>query len=192
MKQKLILASASPRRLEILKQAGIIPDQVIPADIDEAPRLREIPSQYAKRIASEKALKIAQAEKNTFILSADTVVALGRRILPKAETEAQARECLTALSGRNHTVLTAISVVTPAGVHRTKLVTSKVRLKRLTPSEIDTYVSTQEWKGKAGGYGIQGAASVFIPFIHGSYSSIVGLPLYETVHLLKGLGYVTL
>lgn len=189
MKKNLILASASPRRLELLKQMGVVPDQVIPADIDEAPRLREIPGKYTIRMASEKAAKVFNTHKESFILSADTVVAVGRRILPKAETAEETLACLQLLSGRSHAVLTAVCVVSPSGVQKTKLVISKVKFKRLSVDEIDSYISTKEWKGKAGGYGIQGKASALISYISGSYTGIVGLPLYETVHLLKGLGY---
>jgi septum formation protein len=183
----LILASSSPRRLELLKQIGIVPDKVIPADIDETPLKTELPASYASRIAAEKAQKVKQGNENHIILSADTVVALGRRILPKAETEEQARECLALLSGRRHKVLTGVSVIPPDGHQKTILTSSVVRFKRLSGPEIDAYLATGEWKGKAGGYAIQGQAAILIPYISGSYSSIVGLPLYETAHLLKGI-----
>ncbi len=185
----LILASASPRRLELLKQAGITPTKIVPADIDETPLKIELPRDYALRIAAAKAQKISEAHKDSFILSADTVVAVGRRILPKAETEAQARDCLKLISGRRHKVLSAVSVISPAGKQKSLLVSSVVRFKLLTTAETAAYLASREWQGKAGGYAIQGLAALLIPYISGSYSNIVGLPLFETVQLLKGLGY---
>jgi septum formation protein len=181
----LILASASPRRLELLRQSGIVPDKVIPADIDESTRKGEIPASYAKRIAIEKAQKIKNSGISGIILSADTVVGVGRRILPKTETEQEARDCLKLMSGRRHRVLTAVSIISAAGRQKTVVVTSVVKMKRLTPAEIDGYIQSGEWKGKAGGYAIQGKAAAFIPFISGSYSNIVGLPLFETLQLLS-------
>lgn len=185
----LILASASPRRLELLKQSGIVPDKVVPADIDETPSRAELPADYALRISSSKAEKVAASNKGAIILAADTVVGVGRRILPKTETDAEARECLTLMSGRRHNVLTAVSVVAPDGKQKTKLVVSVVKFKRLSDAEISAYINSGEWKGKAGGYAIQGKAAALIPFISGSYSNIVGLPLFETLALLKGAGY---
>jgi septum formation protein len=184
----LILASASPRRLELLKQAGIAPGKVVPADIDETPHKNEIPAAYAKRIASSKALKVYEQHKGDLILAADTVVGVGRRILPKTENENEARDCLVLMSGRRHRVLTAISVVAKDGKQKTKLVTSVVQFKRLSEPEITAYIRSGEWKGKAGGYAIQGLAAGLIPFISGSYSNIVGLPLYETLAMLKDAG----
>jgi septum formation protein len=184
----LILASASPRRLELLKQIGIAPGRVVPADIDETPLRAEIPAAYAKRIASCKALKIFEQNKGSVILAADTVVGVGRRILPKTETEEEARRCLELMSGRRHKVLTAISVIDAKGRQKTKLIASVVRFKRLSAPEIAAYIQSGEWKGKAGGYAIQGKAATLIPFIGGSYSNIVGLPLYETATLLKDAG----
>jgi septum formation protein len=184
----LYLASASPRRLELLKQAGIVPDRVVPAAIDETPRKGEIPAVYAKRIAATKAEKVSAEHSDAIVLAADTVVALGRRILGKAETEEQARACLELLSGRRHKVLTAVSITSKDG-KKHKLVTSVVRFKRLSAQEIDAYLATKEWQGKAGGYAIQGQAAILIPFISGSYSNIVGLPLHETVYMLGSLGY---
>ncbi|MEZ0225248.1 MAG: nucleoside triphosphate pyrophosphatase [Alphaproteobacteria bacterium] len=184
----LILASASPRRLELLKQAGIAPGKVVPADIDETPHKAEIPAAYAKRIASAKALKVYEQHKGDIILAADTVVGVGRRILPKTENENEARACLVLMSGRRHRVLTAISVVGKNGRQKTKLVTSVVQFKRLSEPEIAAYIKSGEWKGKAGGYAIQGLAAGLIPFISGSYSNIVGLPLYETLAMLKDAG----
>jgi septum formation protein len=185
----LILASASPRRLALLEQAGYVPDAVRPADIDETPRKNELPRDYALRIAAEKARVVAGKEAGAFILAADTVVAVGRRILPKTETEAEARKCLALLSGRRHRVLTAISVINPEGRQFDRLVESVVMFKRLSKPETDSYIASREWQGKAGGYAIQGKAAILIPFIGGSYSGIVGLPLHETVNLLRGAGY---
>jgi septum formation protein len=184
----LILASASPRRLELLKQVGIAPAKVVPADIDETPHKSEIPAAYAKRIASSKALKVYEQHKGDIILAADTVVGVGRRILPKTENENEARDCLRLMSGRRHRVLTAISVVGKDGKQKTKLITSIVQFKRLSEPEIAAYIKSGEWKGKAGGYAIQGLAAGLIPFISGSYSNIVGLPLYETLAMLKDAG----
>ena len=185
----LILASASPRRLELLKQLGIAPDRVAPADIDETPLKVELPARYAVRIASAKAKKIAGENHGAIILAADTVVGVGRRILPKTETEAEARKCLELMSGRRHSVLTAVSIVNKDGKQKTKLVVSAVKFKRLSEAEISHYINTGEWKGKAGGYAIQGHAAALIPFISGSYTNIVGLPLFETHAMLKDAGY---
>lgn len=182
----LILASASPRRLELLKQVGIVPARIVPADIDETPLPREAPKDYARRIALTKARKVAAENAGATVLAADTVVALGRRILPKTETEEEAETCLALLSGRRHKVLTAVSILSPRG-EKHALVASVVRFKRLARPEMAAYLATDEWKGKAGGYAIQGQAATFIPFISGSYSTIVGLPLHETVKMLKGL-----
>jgi septum formation protein len=184
----LILASASPRRLKLLRQVGITPGKVAPADIDETHHKTELPSVYAKRIASSKALKVHEQHKGGVILAADTVVGVGRRILPKTETEAEARKCLELMSGRRHKVLTAVSVIDAKGKQKTKLVTSVVQFKRLSENEIADYIKSGEWKGKAGGYAIQGRAATLIPFISGSYSNIVGLPLHETCSMLKDAG----
>ena len=184
----LILASASPRRLELLKQIGIAPGKVVPADIDETPHKTEIPAAYAKRIASSKALKVFEQNKGSIILAADTVVGVGRRILPKTETVDEARKCLELMSGRRHRVLTAISIIDARGKQKPKLVTSVVQFKRLSEPEIAAYIESGEWKGKAGGYAIQGRAATLIPFISGSYSNIVGLPLHETATMLKDAG----
>lgn len=163
-----------------------MPDKTVPADIDETPLPRELPAAYAARIAGAKAEKVFAAHPESCVLAADTVVARGRRILPKAETEDQARACLRLLSGCRHKVLTAVAIKSPIGARQT-LVTSVVRFKRLAPEDIDGYIATNDWQGKAGGYAIQGEAAILIPFISGSYTNIVGLPLYETVHLLRGL-----
>lgn len=184
----LILASASPRRLELLKQVGIVPARVIPADIDETPLKSETPEIYARRIAGSKADKISALHPEAFVLAADTVVGVGRRILPKTETEDEARACLELMSGRRHKVMTAVAIKSPKGA-KSALVLSVVRFKRLTAGEIAAYIATKEWQGKAGGYAIQGRAATLIPFISGSHSNIVGLPLYETVSMLRSLGY---
>lgn len=181
----LILASASPRRVQLLAMLGIAPDQIIPADIDETALPGELPAAYVARIAAAKAHKIAGLHRSQTIMSADTVVALGRRILPKAEDEATARQCLALLSGRRHRVLTCVCVVNAAGMLRSKTATTIVKFSRLSGAQIDAYIATNEWNGKAGGYAIQGAAAAFIPFISGSHSNVVGLPLYETAVLLS-------
>jgi len=167
-----------------------VPDKIVPADIDETPLPLEIPAAYARRIAISKARKVAEEYKDAVIIAADTVVAVGRRILPKAETEEQARACLELVSGRRHRVLTAVSVIFPAtGAQKTRLVTSVVQFKRLSAPEIAAYIATREWQGKAGGYALQGQAATLITFISGSYSGIVGLPLHETVYMLKDIGH---
>ena len=184
-----MLASASPRRLALLKQIGIEPDLVAPAEIDETPQEKERPRQLALRLALGKGRAAKAAHSKDFILSADTVVACGRRILPKAETEGQARDCLDLLSGRAHDVLTGVSVLAPDGREASRVVESRVTVKRLSLEEMEGYLSSGEWRGKAGGYAIQGLAGGLISNISGSYSAIVGLPLYETTCLLEGLGY---
>lgn len=185
----LVLASASPRRLELLRQVGIEPDRVVPAALDETPRPRELPAQHAERLAREKAEAVARDHSDAYVLAADTVVALGRRILPKAEEEAQARDCLQRLSGRRHRVLGGITLLAPDGRKGRRLVTTAVRFKRLGAVEIEDYLASEEWRGKAGGYAIQGRAAALIPWIGGSYSNVVGLALAETVALLRGLGW---
>lgn len=187
---QLVLASASPRRLDLLRQMQITPDTVAPADIDETPRKGELPLVYAQRIAAEKARAVAPLYPQAVILSADTVVACGRRVLPKAETEGEARACLALLSGRRHRVISAVSVIDADGTQHTRPVTSTVKFKRLSATDIESYVASGEWKGKAGGYAIQGIAAAYIPFISGSYTAIVGLPVAETVQMLKNAGYV--
>lgn len=185
----LVLASASPRRLDLLRQVGIEPDGVEAADIDEKPLKKETPRLLALRLAEEKARVVAQRRCEAFVLAADTVVAVGRRVLPKAETEAEARACLALLSGRSHRVQTAVAVAAPDGRRSSRLVESRLQVKRLTPAEIDTYLASGEWRGKAGGYAVQGRAGGFILELQGSYTGVVGLPLYETLNLLEGLGY---
>jgi septum formation protein len=185
----LVLASASPRRLELLRQIGVVPDHVEPADIDETPRPRELPAGHVVRLAEAKARAVRPRHPNSFILAADTVVACGRRILPKAEDEATARACLTLLSGRRHRVYSGIALLTPGGDLAIRRVVSQVTFKRLSDQELAAYLASGEWHGKAGGYAIQGHAAALIPWIAGSYSNVVGLPLYETAQLLAGRGY---
>ncbi len=186
---KLVLASASPRRLELLRQVGIEPDEVEPAGIDESPKKNELPPALVMRLAEAKARAIQSRHPDAFVLAADTVVACGRRILPKAETEAAARACLLLLSGRRHRVYTGLALGTPDGAINLRRVMSQVAFKRLSNAEIDAYLATGEWRGKAGGYAIQGRAAALVRWISGSYSNVVGLPLYETVQLLTGRGY---
>ena len=183
----LILASASPRRRELIARLGVTPAAVNPADIDETPRKGELPRDYAKRMAREKAE--AAASNDGHVLAGDTVVAAGRRILPKAEDEATARQCLELLSGRRHRVLSAIALRAPDGSIRERLSETVVIFKRLSAQEIDAYLASGEWEGKAGGYAIQGIAEGLIRRIQGSHSGVVGLPLYETRALLKAAGF---
>ena len=185
----LVLASASPRRLQLLQQVGILPGDVDPADIDETPRRRELPQHYARRVARDKLDAVAARHPGCFLLAADTVVAVGRRILPKPAKEAEARACLALLSGRRHRVLGGVAVQAPDGRRAEALVTTAVIFKRLSDEEMRRYLAGGEWRGKAGGYAIQGAAAAFIPKIIGSYPNVVGLPLVETCNLLTGLGY---
>jgi len=184
----LILASASPRRVNLLAQIGIVADQILPAHIDETPQKSELPSQLAKRLGAGKALAVAAEHPSACILSCDTVVAVGRRILDKAESEDDALRCLKLLSGRRHRVYGGLTLIHPDGKINNRLVTTSVVFKRLEGSEIDAYVNCGEWHGKAGGYAIQGRAGAFARKIIGSYSNIVGLPLFETSMLLKGAG----
>jgi septum formation protein len=187
--QRLVLASASPRRLDLMRQIGLAPDAVIGAEIDETQRPKETPRQLAIRLAAEKAARVAEAEGGAFVLAADTVVAVGRRVLPKVEDAAEGRRCLELLSGRAHRVLTGVAVTAPGGRRAARLVETRVRFKRLTPAEIGDYLESGEGQGKAGGYAIQGRAGAFVIELQGSYSGVVGLPLYETLGLLVGLGY---
>ena len=181
----LVLASASPRRLDLLRQVGLEPAEVDPADIDETPAARELPRIYAMRMARSKLAAVASRHPGAVVLAADCVVVCSRRILPKTETETEARACLDRLSGRRHRVLGAVAVGFPDGTVRTRCVVTVVRFKRLTATEIDDYLRSGEWRGKAGGYAIQGRAARFVDFLSGSYSNVVGLPLFETVNLLK-------
>jgi len=185
----LVLASASPRRLELLRQVGIAPDAVDPAEIDEAPLPRELPAAHVTRLARAKAEAVRPRHPGAFILAADTVVACGRRILGKPEDEAAARRFLALLSGRRHRVYGGVAVITPDGKIAMRLVVSHVAMKRLGEAELAAYLATGEWRGKAGGYAIQGRAATLVSWMQGSYSNVVGLPLYETAQLLAGLGY---
>ena len=186
---RLVLASASPRRLDLLRQIGIEPAAIEAAALDEAPSKNELPTIHAARLALAKAQAVASRHGDCFVLAADTVVGCGRRILPKAETADDARRCLALLSGRRHRVLGGVCVIAPGGKKAQRLVISLVRFKRLTDSEIAAYLDSGEWRGKAGGYAIQGRAGAFVAHISGSYSNVVGLPLYETLALLRGLGW---
>lgn len=186
--QTLILASASPRRLELLKQVDLIPDHVIPAEIDETPLRGELPRALAIRLAKRKADEIAKNNPNSFILASDTVVACGRRILGKATDQSEARRFLNLLSGRRHSVYTGISLISPSGQSH-KTVKTVVKFKRMSEHDIDHYLNHDEWVGKAGAYAIQGRAAQYISSINGSYSNVVGLPLMETVNMLKGCGF---
>ncbi|HEX4112087.1 MAG TPA: Maf family protein [Stellaceae bacterium] len=187
--QRLVLASASPRRRDLLAQIGLVPDAIDRADLDETPLPDELPPTHAARLARAKAETVAPRHPGAFVLAADTVVACGRRILPKAENAETARRCLELLSGRRHRVIGGVAVMTPDGKLGMRLVISNVTFKRLTSTEIREYVASGEGLGKAGGYAIQGLAARYIRVIGGSYSNIVGLPLFETVSLLAGLGY---
>ena len=186
---RLVLASASPRRLDLLAQIGVTPDAVIAADVDERELPRETPRDYVLRVARAKAEAVAARAPGDLVLAADTAVACGRRILPKAEDEATARACLHLMSGRAHRVFTAVILAGPAAERRERIVESRVKVARLDAAEIDAYVASGEWRGKAGGYAIQGLFARRVISIIGSYSNIVGLPLYETANLLKGAGW---
>ena len=184
-----MLASASPRRLDLLAQIGVEPDAVIPAEIDETPQVGELPRALSLRLAEAKAEAVAAREPDALVLAADTVVACGRRILPKAETAAEARACLKLLSGRAHRVFTGLCLVVGSRMS-SRVVVTRVQVKRLAPAEMDVYIASDEWRGKAGGYAVQGRFAAFVPAIAGSYSNVVGLPLFETVNLLNGAGYL--
>ena len=184
---RLVLASASPRRLDLLARIGVVPDAVDPAELDETVLPGEAPRLHVVRLADAKAASVAARHPGAVVLAADTVVAAGRRILPKAETEDQARACLSLLSGRRHRVLTAVTVMTGARTLR-RLSDTVVAFKCLTRAEIDAYIASDEWRGKAGGYAIQGRAEAFVRFLSGSHSGVVGLPLFETRNLLLSVG----
>lgn len=186
---RLVLASGSPRRRELLAQIGITPDLIEAAEIDETRHPRELPRELAARLALAKAEAVAMQHEDKFVLAADTVVAVGRRVLPKPDDEASARRCLAFLSGRAHRVLGGIVVLAPDGRRACRVVVTRVRFKRLTPAEIDGYLASGEWRAKAGGYAIQGAAAAFVPAINGSYSNVVGLALAEARAMLTGLGF---
>ncbi|MDE1159751.1 MAG: Maf-like protein [Neorhizobium sp.] len=193
--QKLILASGSPRRLDLLNQVGIEPARLMPMDIDEAPKRAEHPRSLARRLAQEKAeaafavIRNDPSWRHSYILSADTVVAVGRRILEKTEYTEEASSALHLLSGRGHWVYTGVCLVTPGGQFRQKVVETKVRFKRLSTREIDNYIASGQWRGKAGAYAIQGIAAAFVQKLVGSYTNVVGLPLFEVTTLLSGEGY---
>jgi septum formation protein len=192
---KLVLASGSPRRLSLLNQAGVEPDSLLPAEIDELPMKGELPRALATRLARAKAeaaleaVRLDEELRGSFILAADTVVAVGRRIMPKAEMLDEAAACLRLLSGRNHRVFSGVCLVTPKESFRQRLVETRVRFKRLSKEELEAYLASGEWRGKAGGYAAQGLAGAFIVKLVGSYTNVVGLPLQETVALLTGEGY---
>lgn len=192
---KLVLASGSPRRLALLQQAGLEPDELLPADVDETPLKGEAPRALARRLARAK-LDVAGTTarrrddlREAYVVAADTVVAVGRRALPKAEIAEEAADCLRLLSGRTHRVYTSVCVLGPRDAARERLVETRVRFKRLSAREIQAYLATGEWRGKAGGYAIQGRAGSFAVKLVGSFSAVVGLPLYETVALLEGQGF---
>lgn len=191
----LILASSSPRRLALLNQVGIEPEHLVPANVDETPDKGELPRRLAQRLADLKALTAQHKARqtglsdNALILAGDTVVAVGRRILPKAETMEEAAQCLKLLSGRSHRVYTGLTLISTSGRLRKRIVETRVRFKRVTPREMEAYLASAEWRGKAGGYAIQGIAGSFVVKLAGSYSAVIGLPLYETVQLLTSEGY---
>ena len=192
---KLVLASGSPRRLGLLNQAGIEPDSLKPTEVDEFPKKGELPRALATRLARAKAdsaieaVRLDEELRGSYVVAADTVVAVGRRILPKAETLDEAAQCLRLLSGRNHRVFTGVCLVTPKEAFRQRLVETRVRFKRLTKEDLEAYLASGEWRGKAGGYAVQGLAGGFVVKIVGSYTNVVGLPLYETTSLLSGEGF---
>jgi septum formation protein len=195
VRPKLVLASGSPRRLALLAQIGLAPDSVFTAEIDETPKRSELPRALAQRLAGEKAeyvierVRGTEAVRDAYIIAADTVVAVGRRILPKPDREDEAAACLRLLSGRTHRVYTGVCLVTPRNTLKTRLVESRVRFKRLSSLETDSYLASGEWRSKAGGYAIQGIAGSFVVKLSGSYPNVVGMPLYETASLLAGNGF---
>lgn len=186
---RLVLASASPRRLDLLRQIGLTPDAIEAADLDEAPQPHETPRRLALRLAEAKAAHVAARARDAYVLGADTVVSVGRRVLPKAEDADEVRDCLRLLSGRAHRVLTGVAVAAPGGRVVSRLVESRVHFKRLSEADVDAYLACGEGIGKAGGYAIQGHAGALVISLQGSYSGVVGLPLYETANLLAGLGF---
>ena len=192
---RLVLASASPRRLALLDRIGLAPDLLNPTDVDETPLRRESPRRLSIRLAEAKATKAKESPQvkalggKVYVLAADTVVGLGRRILPKAETYKDAKDCLSLLSGRSHWVYSSICLIAPDGTKSTRCVETKLRFKRLTHDDMESYLKSEEWKGKAGGYAIQGRAEAFVRYLSGSHSAVIGLPLSETVNLLQGARY---
>ncbi|RYJ00306.1 MAG: septum formation protein Maf [Acetobacteraceae bacterium] len=189
-KPPLVLASASPRRLELLARIGVVPDRVLPTDIDETPLKAEVPRRLAARLASGKAAVAAALAPGALVLAADTVVGVGRRILGKPADAAEARRFLELLSGRRHHVYTGVAVVTPEGRQLSRLVDTILTFQRLTPAQIEDFLASEEWRGVAGGYQIQKRAEVFVRFLSGSHSNVVGLPLFETAQLLRGVGWL--
>lgn len=197
IKPRFVLGSASPRRLDLLARLGLTPDAVDPAEIDETPEKDELPAAYAARMAAEKARTVASRHPDAVVLAADTVVAVGRRILPKAEDPVTARACLKLLSGRRHRVFGGVTIIRPEGLmvagepaRHDRLVQTTVSFKRLEAQEVDLYIESGEWRGKAGGYAIQGRAEGLVRFVSGSYSNIVGLPLFEVRQILRPLGLI--
>jgi septum formation protein len=192
---KLILASASPRRLALLEQAGLAPDALLPADVDETPQRSESPRDLVRRLARAKAEVARRAARSdedlrgAYILAADTIVVVNRRVLPKAEVVDEAEACLRLLSGRTHRVYSSVCIVTPKDTVRDRLVETRLRFKRLSREEVERYLGSGEWRGKAGGYAVQGLAGTFVVKLTGSFTNVVGLPLYETVALLDGEGF---
>ena len=186
---RLILASASPRRLQLLERIGVVPDAIVPADVDESIPRGELPRAHALRLACDKAMAVAAREPGALVLAADTVVAVGRRILPKVEDEETLCACMKLLSGRRHRVLTGVALAVPGAALRSRLVETMIAMKRLSDEEIEHYAAHGEWRGKAGGYALQGYGEVYVRHIAGSYSNVVGLPLAETRLLLKSAGY---
>ncbi len=189
MKPRVVLASASPRRLALLRQIGIEPDAIVAADVDEEPLRGELPRALAGRLARAKASAVADGAHDAFVIGADTVVACGRRVLPKAVNVESARRCLQQLSGRRHRVYGGVCVISTDGRVVSRVVTTIVLFKRLERQEVDAYLAQGEWRGKAGGYAIQGCAAMFVRDLSGSHSNVIGLPLFETAALLRGLGY---
>ncbi|MCC6598579.1 MAG: septum formation protein Maf [Alphaproteobacteria bacterium] len=189
MKNRLILASASPRRLDLLARIGVVPAEIIPPAIDESPLRGELPRALALRLSIQKAQEIAAQNPGSYILAADTVVACGRRILPKTEDEQSAQTCLDLLSGRRHYVWGGITLITPTGKIISRACETLVQFRRLEPADIAHYIALREWQGKAGGYAIQGYAETFVKFFHGSHSNVVGLSLYDTMIMLRSAGF---
>ena len=189
-KPPLVLASASPRRLDLLARIGVVPDRVLPADIDETPLKAELPRPLAARLAEGKAMAAAALAPGALVLAADTVVGVGRRILGKPADEGEARRFLGLLSGRRHHVYTGVVMITPEGRRLRRLVDTILTFQRLTEQQVEDYLAGGEWRGKAGGYAIQGKAEVFVRFLSGSHSNVVGLPLFETAQLLRGIGWL--
>lgn len=184
-----MLASASPRRLQLLRQAGVDPDLVDPSDIDETPGKDETPRRLALRLAQEKAAAVAARHPDAFVLGSDTLVAVGRRVLNKPADEAEARRMLSLLSGRSHRVMTGVAVVAPGGRASGRVVETRITFKRLTEAELDGFIASRDWEDAAGGYKIHQRAGAFVTSLQGSFTGVVGLPLYETLALLNGLGW---